>query len=168
MDFETMKQFVYKIAVEECTTKKSIDDVNFIIFDNIFAGLKNIQLLIKRYKFSFTLLKILVKLTLKRNVLIALVFENNIVNDSLISFGKCDYYPIEKNDSIIGPVYTSSKYRGKGFATSGLSKCLEYIKNEQSIKFAYIDTSEDNQAMQSVIQKLNFTLCSKSYSRPQD
>jgi len=168
MGFETMKQFVYKIAVEEYTTEKNIDDVNFIIFDNIFAGLKNIQLLIKRYKFSFTLLKILVKLTLKRNVLIALVFENNIVNDSLISFGKCDYYSIEKNDIIIGPVYTSSQYRGKGFATSGLSKSLEYLKNSQSIKFAYIDTSEDNLAMQSVIQKLNFTLCSKSYSRPQE
>ncbi len=163
-----MKQFVYKISIDEYTDNKISDNVNFVIFDNIFVGLKNIQLLVKRYRFSFTLLKILVKLTLKRNVLVALVFENNIVNDSLISFGKCDYYSIEKNDSIIGPVYTSSKYRGKGFATSGLSKCLEYLKNSQNMKFAYIDTSEDNLAMQSVIQKLHFTLCSKSYSRPQE
>lgn len=162
-----MKQFVYKIAIDEYTDKKISDDVNFIIFDNIFAGLKNIQLLVKRYNFSLTLIKILVKLILKRNVLITVVFENNIVNDSLISFGKCDYYQIEENDSIIGPVYTSSKYRGKGFATSGLSKCLEYLKHNPRMKFAYIDTSEDNLAMQSIIQKLNFTLCAKSYFRSQ-
>jgi RimJ/RimL family protein N-acetyltransferase len=165
MDFETMKQFVYKIAIDEYTDKKTSDDVHFVIFDNIFVGLKNIQLLVKRYNFSFRLIKILVKLVLKRNVLITVIFENSIVNDSLISFGKCDYYQIEKNDSIIGPIYTSSKYRGKGFATSGLSKCLEYLKHNHRIKYAYIDTSVDNLAMQSVIKKLNFILSAKSYFR---
>jgi len=160
-----MKQYVYKKKLEVHQLYSLKKDVTFILFDNVFKAIKHLGILLERYQFSLQLLKLLIKLTLKRNVLYAVVDNNIIVSDGVLSFGSCNYYEINKNDCVIGPVYTDIKCRGKGLATFGLQECLKLLQKNDDLKYVYIDTSADNKAMQSVIKKLEFSCCSKTYER---
>lgn len=160
-----MKQFVYKHDLTNLPTLQSRDDVSFVLINNISKTLKHSLLLLKRYHISITFLKIITKLLLNRNPLYIVIYNNYIVSDGLLSLGACNYYTITKRDCVIGPVYTDSKLRGRGLATYGLLKCLHYLNDNYNIDNAYIDTSEDNIAMQSVIKKLMFSHCDKGYER---
>ena len=160
-----MKQFVYQIKANNLPELKNRSDVKFIALKNAYDAFKYMHVLIKRFGYSSTLIKTVIKLILKRNVLYTVIYNKRIVSDGLANFGLCNFYAIEKNDCVIGPVWTDSSYRGKGFATFGLLNLLHFISNNTTVNSIYIDTSEDNIAMQSVITKLDFLLSEKTYLR---
>lgn len=166
-----MQQFIYHINaslnVEYSPTVNIERDDNacFKVISSPCSVLKNIFLLIKRYKLSVELVKLLIKLITKRNALYIVIFNNTITSDGLLSFGKCNHYPVDENDSIIGPVYTDNNYRGKGFATFGLISCVNYLRKRQRYSKIYIDTREDNIAMKKVILKSAFGEAKSSYQR---
>ena len=165
MVIKLMKQFVYKIALTNIPDLSERQNGSFAMIGNIFVALKHFPLLLSRYGLSTTLLKLLLKFLLRRNILYVVIYQNKIVSDGIISFGMCKYYRIGSKDCIIGPVFTDSNYRGKGFATFGLLSCLHGLKGNKSVTNVYIDTSEDNLAMQTVINKLNFICSDKTYNR---
>jgi len=166
-----MKQFIYEInsalniKYEPSVVIQRDDHAQFKVLYSPISTLKNIILLIRRYKFSVVLLKLLIKLMTKRNALYIVIFNNKITSDGLLSFGQCNHYQVQKEDCIIGPVYTDTSYRGKGFATFGLISCVNYLRKNQAYSKIYIDTREDNIAMKKVIQKSGFGEASSFYNR---
>lgn len=79
-----------------------------------------------------------------------------IVSDAWITLSFCNHYPIERDAAVIGPVWTDPQRRGLGLATSLLQAGMNSICN--SVTKIYIDTSNDNIAMQHVIEHCGFAL----------
>lgn len=69
--------------------------------------------------------------------------------------GHCRHYEIEHDATVIGPVWTQPSSRGMGFATFGVARLLNAIRSIGLTRF-YIDTAEDNIAMQKVISRCGF------------
>jgi RimJ/RimL family protein N-acetyltransferase len=166
-----MQQFIYHISGSsnvEYFPNVGIernDNARFEVINGPISTVNNIFLLIKRYKLSAEFLKLIIKLITQRNALYAVIYDNKITSDGLLSFGQCNHYQVNKNDCIIGPVYTDNSYRGKGFGTYGLIMCIHHIRALNSHEKIYIDTREDNLAMSKVIQKAGFGDSKSSYQR---
>ena len=78
--------------------------------------------------------------------------------------GKCNYYKIEKDAVVIGPIWTSDEARGKGLATRALQLALnEYVRRGRSL--FYIDTEKGNYSAQRVFEKCGFGLPVALYFR---
>ena len=152
-----MKQYVYKLSLKDYypnITKHS--DTEFYLIFSSFILIKKLPIFINRFGFSKDLLKLFIKLLLGKNGFYFLVYNNTIVNDGLISFNFCRHYQIGQNDCVIGPVNTDPNYQGKGFATIGLLSCIEKLKLDNTYSNIFIDTKENNFAMQKVIKKCGF------------
>lgn len=164
-----MKQYIYKICVNNLKSSglEEFENSNFevIFISNALKLLPNFFRFISYFGFTVELFKICMKICLKRNVLYVVLEKNLIVSDGLITFGHCNYYKIGKNDCVIGPVHTDSECRGKGLATIGLYGCVNYLISNFSLNYAYIDTTEDNFAMQKVISKVGFGQTIDFYER---
>ena len=100
-----------------------------------------------------------------RNACYLVVYENRIASDGIVTFGICKHYPIAPSAHVIGPVFTYTQFRGKGLATLGLRECIVSLRNKFAPDAIYIDTSEDNLAMQSVIAKIGFGQYVQSFKR---
>ena len=70
-----------------------------------------------------------------------------------ISF--CRYYPVAKNDVVIGTIWTEPSMRGRGLATRAIRSAMNAMIMSGYSSF-YIDTQETNHAMQRSIAKLGF------------
>jgi hypothetical protein len=166
-----MQQFIYHISGSsniEYSPDVGIernDNARFEVINGLLSTVKNLFLLLKRYKLSAELLKLSIKLITKRNALYAVIYDNKITSDGLLSFGQCNHYRVNENDCIIGPVNTDGSYIGKGFATFGLVNCVSYLRSTQAYNEIYIDTREENLAMRKVIQKAGFGDSTSSYQR---
>ena len=115
--------------------------------------------MIDKIFFSYGLIltiKNLIKILSKKRILVTVLHEDKIVSFCWLNLGFCKYYPIEPNSVVIGPVWTDENYRKQGFATSLLKAALVFMKNDTDTDFVYIDTSEQNLSMQSVIKKCGF------------
>ena len=153
-----MKQYVYKLSLKEQSSPvtSTTEDAQFYLIFNSLDLMKKLSLFIKRFGFSNALLKLFIKLTLKKNAFYFLVYRDTIVNDGLISFNFCRHYQIGKHDCVIGPVNTDPNFQGKGFATLGLLYCIERLKLASIYEHLFIDTKENNLAMQKVIKRCGF------------
>lgn len=166
-----MKQYIYyleaslDISYSTAVNIERSDGAQFEVIDTFIAVITNFFLLQKRFGFSRELLKLVIKLITKRNALYIVKFKNTIASEGLISFGQCNHYPIAEDDCVIGPVNTNQSFSGKGFATFGLINCILYLKHKQLYSRIYIDTKEDNYAMQKVIEKSAFGDVKSSYLR---
>ncbi|GAA6174009.1 hypothetical protein NBRC116592_36790 [Colwellia sp. KU-HH00111] len=166
-----MLQFVYKMNLNDKPNSNfspQADDIKPDVFYNIFDAIKYLPSLIKRFGVSSELLKLLLKLVLKRDAFYCLIINKKIVSDGLITFGRCNYYDVGKQDCIIGTVYSEPSYRGKGLATTAIQSCISnLIVNRPLLEAVYIDTSENNIGMQKVIDRLGFGQPFHTYERHQ-
>jgi GNAT superfamily N-acetyltransferase len=166
-----MQQFVYKKQIQDKTwsnEQNSIDNIEPVIFYDVFLAIKYLPSLIGRFGFSIELIKLLIKLIVKRNVLYSLMLNKKIISDGVVSFGHCNYYDVGKNDCIIGTVHSDPEYRGKGLATTAIESCIDSLRVSRNIENVYIDTSDNNVGMQKVIEKLGFGLPIYKYERNTD
>lgn len=165
-----MKQLIYcadsaNITVINALAKERSDGAHFILIDSPTLVIRHLFKLIERFKFSSELTKLLIKLISGRNQLYIVVFNGKITSEGLISYGTCKHYEVKKNDCIIGPVNTDASYQRKGFATFGLNSCLQHLFERKLCESVFIDTREDNFAMQRVIEKSGFGKSEASYIR---
>jgi len=163
-------QFIYKldssIDVPPSTHQSKEDKVAFVFIASFFNLCKYLPLLVKRYGISSTLLKLIIKIAMGRNACYLIMYEKKIASDGIVTFGICKHYPITPSEHVIGPVFTYTQFRGKGLATLGLRECIASLRKKFAPDAIYIDTSEDNIAMQSVIAKMGFGLHVQSFERP--
>tara|TARA_R110002124_G_scaffold284330_1_gene461389 strand:+ start:35534 stop:36049 length:516 start_codon:yes stop_codon:yes gene_type:complete len=165
-----MKQLIYSVDNSNLDdiislAKSRTDNTQFLLINSPTLVIKNFFKLLKRFKLSVVLLKLLIKVISGRNQIYAVIYSGKITSEGLISTGVCNHYKVNKNDCIIGPVNTDTNYQGKGFATFGLNSCLQHLLNNTSCQKVYIDTREDNFAMQKVIVKSGFNKAESSYER---
>jgi RimJ/RimL family protein N-acetyltransferase len=80
---------------------------------------------------------------------------NAVASYGGITLSRCRYYPVDRGAAVIGPVETTADCRGKGLATWGLIMAMEQLTRTGRRTF-YIDTSEGNVAMQTVIARCGF------------
>ena len=165
-----MRQLIYSVDstsadIISSLAKQRSSEAEFILINSPRLAIFHFLKLIKRFKFSVELIKLLIKLLSKRNHLYAVIYQGNIVSEGLVSYGVCNHYKVDKNDCIIGPVNTNTNYQGKGFATFGLTSCLRFIFENKVCNKIFIDTREDNFAMQKVIEKSGFNKAQSSYNR---
>lgn len=78
-----------------------------------------------------------------------------IVSEVYVTVGQCRHYEVESNAAVLGPVWTDVNTRGKGLATYLLKRTINALIKKQ-LNILYIDTSENNKAMQNVIGKCGF------------
>ncbi|WP_286234346.1 GNAT family N-acetyltransferase [Thalassotalea sediminis] len=165
-----MKQFIYKKqCIKNNTTIEQLqirnDGAKFLIVDSLIAVVKSFKPLVARYGLSSELLKLTIKIMMKRNLLYIVIYDNVVVSDGLVSFGQCNHYKIDANDCVIGPVNTNPSYQKKGFATFGLSSSINYLSIQGNLEHIFIDTREDNFAMQKVIERCGFGKVIDTYNR---
>ncbi len=72
-----------------------------------------------------------------------------------LSIGFCRFYSVEVSDIVVGPVWTSPAARGQGYAAVSLMFAANRLL-ELGFTTLWVDTSEDNVAMQRVLQKCGF------------
>ena len=165
-----MLQLIYKldssIDVPPSTHQSKESKADFVFIASLFNLCKHLPLLVKRYGMSSNLLKLIIKIAMGRNAYYFVVYENKIASDGLVTFGICKHYPIAASEHVIGPVFTYTQFRGKGLATLGLRECIVSLRKKFAPDAIYIDTSEDNIAMQSVIAKMGFGQHVRSFDRP--
>lgn len=168
MEIVGLRQYIYKLNSEQFIADKidtKYDKTKFLLLNNIAGMAKCWRYLIKRYGFSLYFLKLILKVTFKGKLYYALLFEEQIVSDGEVTFGSCNHYSIGSKDCVIGPVYTDGNYRGRGFASIALANCINQLINHYGPENLYIDTKEDNIAMQKVIKKIGFGSEVDSYVR---
>lgn len=152
------RQFIYKLNVNSINIEnycKPNEKLSFFTISNVVGFMLNLLPLIKYYSVS-SLLKLLIKTLITEKIFYFTKLNGVIVSDGEVTFGYCNHYTIEKNDCVIGPVNTSEHHQGKGIATFSLKSCVKILKIEYSTDNIFIDTKEDNFAMQKVIRNTGF------------
>jgi len=159
MEIVSLRQYIYRLNSEqfiEKTIDTNHDNTNFKLLKNISDVANYWSYLLKRHGLSLYLLKLILKVSFKGKLYYALTCEGQIVSDGEVTFGSCNHYSIGGKDCVIGPVFTDGNYRGRGFATIALANCIHRLINDYHPENLYIDTKEDNIAMQKVIKKIGF------------
>ena len=72
-----------------------------------------------------------------------------------LNIGFCRHYEVEPTNVVIGSIWTTPIYRGKGIATKGIQTAINWTMGKGYHTF-YIDTQETNTPMLKSIEKLGF------------
>ncbi|XPF93390.1 GNAT family N-acetyltransferase [Colwellia sp. RE-S-Sl-9] len=165
------KQYIYKLNVNTIELKDNDienKELSFFTISNFLDFFLHLFPLINYFKISNTLFKLFLKTLITRKVIYFTRMGDNIVSDGEVTFGYCNHYTIRKNDCVIGPVNTDPNFQGKGIATYSLKSCIQVLFTKYAIENIFIDTKEDNFAMQKVIAKAGFGDKTGYYEREND
>lgn len=166
-----VKQYIYKVSIDSdslATGAIGNDELRFFHISKVMDLFSHYSILVNHFGFSKALLKVVFKAILAKKMLYFTSLDGVIVSDGEVTFGECNHYPINKKDCVIGPVNTKPGYQGKGIATFSLHACMAKIAALKIVDYIYIDTKEDNFAMQKVIAKVGFKDKVGSYQRSGD
>jgi GNAT superfamily N-acetyltransferase len=117
----------------------------------IFGRIKEIE----RAFGLFDLMKMFLSVATPSREFYCLVMDGKIVNCVWIMFSRCRRYHVERGDAVLNRVWTDPGYRGKGLSKLGLKSTMNAMIKRGRFVF-YIDTAEDNIAMQEVIAECDF------------
>lgn len=110
-------------------------------------------------------IKGVLKIATGKRKLYAVALKGRWVHWGWISLSFSRYYPVKKNDAIIGPIWTVPDYRGKRVATFALTKTINRLI-QQGYRTVYIDTDETNYPCLKVIQLCRFGDTIGSFYKP--
>ena len=99
--------------------------------------------------------KAALKLTSRNRRLYCIIAEGAVAHYGWVSFSFCRYYTVQAGDVVVGPIWTSGRFRGRGYASLALMKAVNELVLAGHHVF-WIDTSADNMACQKVIEKCGF------------
>jgi RimJ/RimL family protein N-acetyltransferase len=100
-------------------------------------------------------LKMLAKIATPRRAYYAASRGGRIVSEGWIQRGICKFYPVGRDDYVIGPIHTDARERGQGLATGCLVRATNHCL-DRGARWVYIDTTRDNTASQKMIAKSGF------------
>ncbi len=158
-----MKQLIYRY---ECLAPFELEDsdgIDFIKYRNGIDAIKYMALLIWHRGIA-GYVKDVVKLFTAGRYYFCIVDDNRIVSEVYVVIGKCRFYEVDESAAVLGPVWTDGNMRGKGLATSLLKRTINSLLALGYNTF-YIDTSENNPAMQNVIEKCGFGNSAGDYEK---
>lgn len=146
------QQYVYKLSKQQW---QSVTNDKVVLIDSISTLLSHIRLL-RQVMSTKDICKAFIKVLSNKRAFTIFTEDKKISAWLVITFGYCGHYPIEANDAVIGPVNTEEHAQGKGLGTLLMQGSLAYCFKNRKQRAVFIDTAEDNWAMQRVIQKCNF------------
>lgn len=146
------QQYVYKLAKNDWG---SLPNDRAHTLDSIGKLLTSIGLL-RQVMSIKDIMKAFIKVLSSQRAFVLISEDNKVSAWLVITFGYCGHYSIGPNDSVIGPVNTEEHAQGKGLGTLLMQATLCYCFEKRANQAVFIDTAEDNWAMQRVIQKCNF------------
>lgn len=127
---------------------------HFVLVDALPRSLRIAGAYASEYGLCATI-KMFLKIASRARVYYAAIKDGRIVSDGWMTRGKCLFYHIERNDWVIGPIWSTPDMRGQGLAygtlVRGANACLE-----RGASWVYIDTTCDNIASLKTIAKSGF------------
>jgi RimJ/RimL family protein N-acetyltransferase len=81
-----------------------------------------------------------------------------------ITLGWCRYYSIGAGEAVFGPVETAAAFRGRGVAVRAMREAMRALAG-RGVRVFYVDTSEQNVAMQHAALKAGFKDTGIRYER---
>jgi len=84
-----------------------------------------------------------------------LLMADQPISHGRITVGRCKHYYMEDAAAVIGPIWTSPNYRGRGLATVAMKMAVNH-HIDQGTSIFYIDTSKHNRAAQRVFANVGF------------
>jgi RimJ/RimL family protein N-acetyltransferase len=87
--------------------------------------------------------------------LYAVVRDGRVLSYGWGTVGRCQYYEIERQAVVIGPIWSDPDVRGKGIATAALLLAVNEYMRRGRTQF-YIDTAKHNLPAQRVFHKCGF------------
>jgi len=97
----------------------------------------------------------LLKLMTPSRCYACLLAADRVVSECYIVLSHCRHYDVEKGAAVLGPVWTDEEQRGRGLGTCLLKMTMNHLIHG-SRRIFYIDTSDQNIAMQHVIENCAF------------
>ncbi len=149
-----MNQLIYRQQYTAPFELADMVDYEFVECRRLSDGIKNADILF-RHRGILGFLKDVAKLITPQRSYFFITDGKRIISEVYVTVGQCRHYDVEDESAVLGPVWTDVNTRGKGLATGLLKRTINaLIKKEHNI--LYIDTSENNMAMQSVIARCGF------------
>jgi RimJ/RimL family protein N-acetyltransferase len=125
------------------------------------SALRNFPLWVKNWGWS-TALKTFIKILSGRRIVYFSVLDNTqLVQSGWANLGFCRFYPVEWDAVVLGTLYTSPEFRGKGFSTSAKSYVISYLY-ERGYRRFYADTTAANIGAQKTSERLGFQRISET------
>ena len=149
-----MKQFLYYQQRSCPFDVGTMPPVDFKLFRNPFFGPAH-WFALYRCVGLLGMAMVWLKLASPNRQLYCALEHGEVVHYGWCSFSHCRYYPVQKGDVVIGPIWSDNRFRGRGFATTALQKCVNELILQGYRRF-WIDTSEDNLPCIKVIKKTEF------------
>jgi len=147
-------QFIYRQERQKIFGISGVSGMRFVLCPNAFSLLRIIYLLLPVLH-AGPLLKLMAKLSTPSRKFYCVILQNRLAGYGHVTVSRCRHYSIENGAVVIGPVWTREDCRGKGVATFGLQNSMNALISKGTRIF-YIDTAENNIAMQHVIAKCGF------------
>jgi hypothetical protein len=126
----------------------------FVLCHGVRDGLRIAGLLRKRPE-GGSVLKDLLRLATPARLYACLIGPAGIASESYVTLSHCRHYDVEKDAAVLGPVWTDPALRGKGLARCLLKLTMNQMMTSGRSLF-YIDTSDQNVAMQHVVARCGF------------
>lgn len=161
-----MKQLVYCRRSEERFPVQPLAGAVFVLLSCPAGALRHILPLARCFGL-LGFIKVMLKLATRGRRLYCVVAEGRVAHYGWVSFSFCRYYRVSPGDVVIGPILTDDRFRGRGYATQALMRCINALVASGSRVF-WIDTAEDNLPCRKVIEKCGFGDPVDSYERPAD
>ncbi|MBO0699449.1 MAG: GNAT family N-acetyltransferase, partial [Zavarzinella sp.] len=99
--------------------------------------------------------KAVAKLATGRRTLYLVTHGGRTLSAGWCTVGRCQYYKVEPEAVVVGPIWTSEAARGRGLATAALQLALnEQVRRGRTL--FYIDTEKKNHPAQRVFEKCGF------------
>lgn len=157
-------QLIYRQERTEPFDVALASAARFILCNGVRDGLQLAGFLMKRSE-NAGLVKDILKLATPSRLYACLVAADSILSECYITLSHCRHYKVERRSVVLGPVWTDRDCRGQGLATSLLKSIMNNMISRGNTIF-YIDTSDQNTAMQHVIQHCGFGTPTREITKP--
>jgi hypothetical protein len=147
-----MNNFVYRQVRH--VPFDSVDTEGFVVVDRPSVFLRHTLLLIRVLP-PVEAIKLFAKSFTASRRFFFIRGSNSLLSHGSLAISFCRYYPVAKNDVVIGTIWTEPSMRGRGLATRAIQSAMNAMIMSGYSSF-YIDTQESNHAMQRSIAKLGF------------
>lgn len=148
------KQLIYRQNRTEPFDVRLPQGYRFILCNGVRDGLQLAPFLVRRTGIV-GFLKNILKLATSSRAYACLLHSAAVRSECTITLSHCKHYDVEEGSVVLGPVWTDPAMRGEGLATVLLKLIINTMMFRRHSIF-YIDTSDENNAMQHVIKNCGF------------
>lgn len=147
-------QLIYRQTRSERFDVSDAEGVEFVFLKGAVDGVRHFDTL-RKHMGRFGAIKTLAKLATPCRTLYLVMKNGTVASTGWCTAGRCNFYRIEPEAVVVGPIWTSPAFRGQGLATYGVQRALNALMEQQRRVF-YIDTFKTNRPSQRVIEKCGF------------